>query len=196
MRPPPGPLLAILAPAIPACTTTVGPPANPADPVEVLLVDHGYHAALVLPGGDGPREYAFGEWRWFALNQDHWYRAPLLIFPLDAGVGRSITALDPAAIADLDSTTIRVERARADALRTRLDALFDGGEQQDNPLVGLRFCPCPDRYALWDNCNTRVADWLRELGCRVSGPTLFAEFEVRALPERPSAPAPAPMLGP
>src|SRR5688572_12511152 len=52
------------------CATTVRPPADPKDPVVVVLIDYGHHSGVILPEPEGAWvEYAFGEWDYFALNK-------------------------------------------------------------------------------------------------------------------------------
>ena len=60
----------LLAATLTGCVTVVRPPAAPADPVEVYLLDHGRTPSLVLPGGDGgSTRWAYGDWRWYALGE-------------------------------------------------------------------------------------------------------------------------------
>ncbi|MCC6675550.1 MAG: hypothetical protein IT436_00265 [Phycisphaerales bacterium] len=185
--------LLVMVGVLSGCTTVIIPPPDPADPVDVWLIDYGYHAALALPDGENAaREYAYGEWDWFALNHDRWYRLPLLIFPRPAGVGRGAATIElgPGAIAGrpgpdgMQVMPIRVARARAAALRSRLDELFARGPVRLNERYGMEFAPSEACYSAVNNCNAEVADWLRELDCRVLGPTFFAEFEVRPAPAR------------
>ena len=58
----------------PGCVATVTPPSRPEEPVTVHLVRAARHAALLLPC-DGGRivEYGFGEWGWYAENEEQWY---------------------------------------------------------------------------------------------------------------------------
>lgn len=181
-------LLITVVGAMSGCTTVIIPPAGPADPVDVWLIDYGYHAALALPDDDGAlREYAFGEWDWFALNQDRWYRVPLLIFPCPAGVGRGSATFEVER-GGAEVQPVRVARARASALRARLDTFFDRGPVHVNERYAMEFARSEACYSAVNNCNAEVADWLRELDCRVLGPTFFADFEIR--------PATVPVLTP
>ena len=170
------------------CATTIRPPASPADPVAVALIDYGYHASLVLPAGERTSvEFAYGEWEWFALNHDAWYRVfPALCWPTAGALGRRRLEVpaDPtalrAAIACEAALGFRVGRAEAEALRRRLEERFASRAETPihNPLVGLTFVPDETSYCATVNCNTVLAGWLRELGCGVSWPACTSNFRL------------------
>lgn len=175
-----------------SCTTTVAPPTMVSDPVSVWIADYGRHASLILPR-EGERagaavEYAYGEWEWFALGNDPAIRAPAaMLWPTRGTLGRRDLARPESAgalIAQLgleDALEVRVERANAQAVLARLDARFERGQDQlvHSPAYGLDFVPDPDDYSLAYHCNSAVAAWLREMGCRVSPAALVASFRVR-----------------
>jgi hypothetical protein len=171
-----------------SCVTTIRPPASPLDPVRVAVIDHGYHASLVLPAAGGTSvEYAYGEWEWFALNNDAWYRIfPALFWPTRGALGRRALPVpaDPAAlrtvVAFQDLLVFEVGRAHAEALLRRLEARHaaSAGPPVHNPLVGLTFVPDEMSYSCVVHCNTVLTDWLCELGCRVSAPACFAAFRI------------------
>src|SRR5687768_7285716 len=105
------------------CATTIRPPADPKDPVSVALIDYGYHASLALPAGPGTSvEYAYGEWEWFARNNDAWYRVfPALCWPTRGALGRRALAFPPE-VACEEILVFQVGRAEAEALLARLNA--------------------------------------------------------------------------
>lgn len=187
--PPALPLLAWLA-LLPAagCATRVVPPAQVADPQTVYVADYGHHASLVLPReSHGYAEFAFGEWGWFALGRQGWYRAlPILTLSSPGTIGvRDISI--PHGRAHLERELpvehlheLRVERSAARELRTRFDEHFvtHAAELVYNRDLDMRFVPYPMRYSLVWQCNSMLADWLRQLGCQVRGPALLAEFEI------------------
>ena len=82
-------------------------------------------------------------------------------------------------------------------LLERLDARFElhRDTSVENPLVGLTFVHDDAPYCLFRQCNSRVADWLRELGCGISGVPIHANFDVRN-PIDPVQPARPVTLGP
>lgn len=169
------------------CAYRVRPPDKVADPVAVVIVDHGIHSSLVLPrGSEAAVEYAYGQWDWFALDRVAWYRAPgALLLPGKAGLGRREFQV-PATLADIQAAlpaehyhVLLVDRARATMLEARLDAHFDATtERTFNSRLGLEFVPDPTPYSLLHHCNTRVVDWLRELGCAVAGLGPDSDFEI------------------
>jgi hypothetical protein len=64
--------------------------------------------------------------------------------------------------------TIIVERAAALA-----------AEHLYSPPYRLEFAPDEERsYWIVHHCNSETKDWLRALGCEVSGAALFADFTV------------------
>lgn len=171
---------AALAASTAGCVTTIRPPSNPADPVDVALIDYGHHASLALPSGDRAVEYAYGEWEWFALNNDAWYRVfPALFWPTQGALGRRSLPFPPRGPAE-EILLFRVGRAEADALLARLNARFASRPETPvpNPLVGLTFVPDDVDYCATSNCNSVLAAWLRELGCEVSRPSCFASFRL------------------
>jgi hypothetical protein len=186
--------LAFVATALAAatgCVTTIRPPAAPADPVAVRLIDYGYHASLVLPAGEGASvEFAYGEWEWFALNNDAWYRVfPALLWPTQGALGRRRFDVPPDAVAVPAEEVLRfrVGRAEAAAPRRRLEERFASRPEEPvhNPLVGLTFVPDATSYCAAVNCNTVLAGWLRELGCEVSPPACTASFLLKGDPRDP-----------
>lgn len=173
------------------CATTIRPPARPKDPVSVALIDYGHHASLVLPSAKGGSvEYAYGEWEWFALNNDAWYRVfPALCWPTQGALGRRALPLAPdraefaKAVGGEEILVFQVGRAEADALLDRLNRRYASRPEEPvyNQVVGLTLVPDDASYCCFANCNTALADWLRELGCEVSRPTCAASFRI-ALP--------------
>jgi hypothetical protein len=174
--------------ALTGCTYHIRPSACLRDPVSVFVADYGYHSTLLLPRADGSvMEYAYGERDWFALNRDQWYRVGVvLLWPTPAVLGRRELPGPPEFDALKHQTQPEalheapVERDAAARLMHRLDADFDAGRDQliENPLVGLSFVPYTPSYCITSQCNSRVADWLREMGCRVTGAALNADFKV------------------
>ena len=69
---------------------TIIPPVNPIIPVNIYLVDYGLHARLILTDERKKcLEYAYGDWRYFALNQQDWLTgAAALFLPTQGALGR------------------------------------------------------------------------------------------------------------
>lgn len=209
-RPFTGRLAALLAaasllPFLAGCATTVHPPATPAEPVEVYLLDHGRTSSVVLPVDDDALvRYAYGDWRWYALGETSPARAVAALFwPTRGALGRESIAGPPseAAVragvgAEIDALhPLRVGRAGVAALAARLDAMFE--RRLDTLVVretsGLAFVHHPVPYTALHSSNRVVAGWLRELGCRVRGPALLSRWRVgpAAGPAEPSATIPS-----
>lgn len=186
------------------CATRVIPPPSPAEPVGVFVADYGLHSSLVLPaalrgdGSTGAVVYAYGEWEWYALGNEAWWRAPgVVLLPNPGALGRRevgatphaetlLLALGAAGIAEAT-----VERERAGALLRDLDARWEARAETRvrNSRVGLDFVRDERDYWMFHHCNTQTAEWLEALGCRVSGVTIGSTFVIftSALP-RPGDP--------
>ena len=181
---------ALLLGIIAGCASTIRPPARPLDPVPVSVIDYGYHASLVLPAEQGTSmEYAYGEWEWFALNNDAWYRVfPALCWPTRGALGRRALPRPPDRAAEAVHAegvlVFQVGRAEAAALLDRLNRRYASRTEEPvhNPAVGLTLVPDDASYCCFANCNTALADWLRELGCEVSRPTCSANFKLLSSP--------------
>lgn len=190
-----GVLIAFVSVVLAACATIVTPPdpASLREPVSVFLVDYHRHSSLMLPrpeeSGGGLREYAFGEWAWFAENRTGGNRAAgVMLLPNHGALGRADHPM-PASAAELRRLhgfeavyEIHVERALALSLLERLDDRFESrlDTMISNPTVGLDLVKDDDRYSLANHCNHATVRWLRELGVRAGPATAIARFHVRS----------------
>lgn len=169
------------------CAFHVYPPTNVAQPKRVVLADYGAHASIILPREDGRySEFAYGEWEWFVRDQRQWYRVvPVLLLPTKAGLGTR----DLPDFADMPEAymtgaerhfAIDVEAANVAALLADLDARIagDGQSLEYNERSRLNFQQDKRPYSLLRQCNSMVAYWLRQLGCRVTGTSITARFIV------------------
>lgn len=168
----------------------IAPPVAVVDPKTVFIADYGYHSSLLLPRPEGGLvEYAFGEWAWFAEGQTQGHRAVGLAFVASDGTLGRREYPAPATTEQLRRWLpvealhpVTVERERAAALRDRLDAEFETGRavrEHHNHAHRLWFVPAARNYhGTFYNCNTAVAEWLEELGCRVTGARAFSAFEL------------------
>ena len=169
-------------------TTVVIPPESPADPVPVFLLDHGRHTSLVLPAPDGSMtRYAYGDWRFYAERETGMTRAvAAVLWPTDSALGRrhlSGPSTEAAVLAQVrvgvrEIHALSVESARAEALRRRLDEVFDVERVRETPEVDLSFVPYPLAYSLRHNSNAVIADWLVELGAGVNRRPIWAGWRV------------------
>jgi hypothetical protein len=165
-----------------ACTSVVWPPDAPAEPTTVWLLSEGMHVGLVLPTGDpapapGWVEYGFGEWEWYALGNDAWYRVfPVMLWPTAGTLCRREYALHDAdalrsqcASAGRGLDPMVVGGREVAALRRRLAAEFARGAAAavTGPGSAMAFVPADDSYWFWCTCADVAARWCRELGCTV-----------------------------
>lgn len=189
------------------CTTRIVPPAELNQPVRVYLIDCGYHSSLILPDESGiGREFAFGEYGWFANNRDSWLDAiRLMLVPCEGALGvRDYPApLTPETIAMYrwfqSIHELVVERAAVTALRLRLDECYRLGAAQSviyNRVVDLWFVRDARLYWMGHNCNHATLEWVEELGCEIRGPRAIASFEIRRQSHRTSGSRALPKLGP
>jgi hypothetical protein len=176
-----------------SCGTVIVPPADPIDPTPVFIADYGIHASLILPrsgGGeaDAMVEYAYGEWEWYALSRNQWYRAPAALFsPSEGALGRRALA-GPVTAASVELQTgpeqvlvVTVGRREVEALVARLDARFAAGMDRRvfNQTTLREFVPDPEAYSIRHNCNTVLASWVREIGAEVPRVCWTADFSIR-----------------
>lgn len=169
------------------CSAVIAPGPMPHDPAPIFVADYGYHASLTLPSATGSlTEYAFGNWEWFALSEESWLvAAPLVLFSGQGTLGRRPLpgpATLPAMNAQLGAPRVielAVERGAAQRLAQRLEHTFDShGPGLRNDAFDMEFVRVERRYCLFQQCNSTIADWLRELGLRVTGLTISSHFVV------------------
>ena len=181
------------------CATTVVAPSNVAEPVVVYLADHGRHPSIVLPHPDGGYvRYVYGGWSWYAEGKTALWRVfPTLLWPNQGALGRgrfdSLEALqrhDPVE----NLYVLQLERASVEHLRTSLESRFQSqlSTYHANELYHLEFVHDDQRYGALHNCNHVMVDWLKQLGCRVSGPVMLSIWKIEQVS---SSPASAPVGG-
>jgi hypothetical protein len=175
-----------------ACTTVIVPPPEPNEPLPVLLLDHGHHASLAVPGPDGGViRYAYGDWAYYARRRTNIFvGAAAVLWPTRSGLGRRLLPgpLSPLGVRPHLKVWIEhaynlvVEAESLDRLRTRLDSIFDANLETRlyNSSYDLEFVHHQDPYWVLHNSNQVVAAWLAELGCRVRGSALFSKWEVES----------------
>jgi len=148
--------------------STVVPPRSVRDPVTVRLLSAGRHSGLLLPCDYGRVvEYDYGDWNWYALGKDDWWRAPAtVLWPNQGTLGRRyVRAEDEGSV---HTSSLSVERRDAQRLLARLDAAFAaGGDSLHSDLYDMDFVRSPERFWFAHDCQDATAEWLRELGCSV-----------------------------
>jgi hypothetical protein len=176
-----------------ACTTRIHPPTPLADPAIVVLVDHGNTPGLALPGAADAAVYVYGDWNWYALrNTGIGDGLAALAWPTQGALGRRIYPAPLESAATMQALRlgaqqiheVRVPRARAEALRRRLDEQFEAqrATRVYTASLDLEFVHHPRPYTLFSNSNHQVRDWLVELGCDAQGPAFLSRWEIATPP--------------
>ncbi len=167
---------------------TIVPPADPAEPVTIHVADHGLHSRLVLPTGNGELiQYAYGDWNYFALNQqDLRNGVAALLLSTQGTLGRrqfsNIAELQQK-IQQQDYTllNLEVEQTKVTQLLKLLDERFNRNIETriENPQIGLTLVQDDQDYTLLHNSNHELVEWLQYLDCRVYGFIMWANFRVQ-----------------
>lgn len=178
------------------CTTVVVPPVAPNAPRPVFLLDHGRHASLALPRGDGGMvRYSYGDWRYYAQVKTGFLRgSAAILWPTQAALGRRELPgpLEAAAVRrnvrvwSEQLYELIVDSLAIEALRFKLDSIYEANLESRiyNSAYDLEFVHHPRAYWAFHNSNQVVAGWLEELGCRVSGLALFSRWKLKPASER------------
>lgn len=190
------------------------------DPVRAFVADYGRHASLILPGdemlggpsvdsatevsadvalgGVGMWEYSFGDWTFYAKDEDSILNGAFAVLvPTRGTLGRrrlppAATEAELRAVFDVHLEKVLVfdvERENARRLLEGLHARYEDGRGYGvelgfdppvlrNDVVGLVFVPDRASYSLGRHCNDEVAAWLRELGLGARGSSLVSRYSV------------------
>ena len=182
-------LIFVSAVGTPGCTTTIRPPTNPENPVSVFVIDYGRHSSLVLPRDDdqGLREYAYGDWNWYALARDGIFDVfPTLFLSTQGTLGRLDWHIEPKKesvdryILCEEVLEIPVSRNDAQALLAELDARYEShlDTQIESDLYHLFFVHHDEPYHVFNSCNLVMVRWLKSLGCKIDGYPILADFRI------------------
>jgi hypothetical protein len=173
-----------------AIPTTIVPPARPASPTTVFLVDYGKTPSLVLPVDDNRMvAYAYGDWAYYALRRQGPFESiAALLWPTQGALGRKEIigpAMAETVRRGLDTELqelfeFTVERAAVDRLRAKLDRMHEDHASTATDSYGMTFVHHPKPYTYWSNSNHMTAEWLRELGCEIRGPAFSSSWRVRS----------------
>jgi hypothetical protein len=188
-------LLALAAGVVGACAATyvVDPPqvASPATKAPVAVVDHGRHSSLVIGQPDGRMvRYAYGDWRWYAEGDTGAAQGYAALFKeTPAALGRRVLPGPLTAealrrqlrVGFEHALLLEVDAEAARRLVAKLDAIAEAGRDRmlTNAEVDLDFFPHPVPYTEAHSSNRVVAGWLRELGAKVEGDGLIADWRLR-----------------
>lgn len=170
------------------CANTIHPPGQPGETRTMYLLDLGRHTRLALGLPDGEFvEYGYGEWRWYALMEDSWWRVPaVLLWPTRGTLGRRewrgprAEARLLAEYAGLEVLELPAAEGKVAALVTGLERAFrrESAKRVRNRVYQLDFVPCERPYSLLNNSNHAVKEWLEQTGYEVRGPGIFARWRL------------------
>lgn len=170
--------------------TVIVPPASPANPVTAYVIDQGYHSSLLLPDREsGYIQYAYGDWHYFALNQQGWSdAAAALLIPTKATLGRrkfsNIDNLRQIVDPNRNKTILNfdVTGAKATQLLKALNDRFNRNinTRVENSITGLSLVQDDEDYTLFHNSNHELIEWLEELDCQVKGFVMLPNFQVKS----------------
>ena len=170
------------------CSGTIHPPAVQSDSTTVYLADYGRHSSILLPEQNGNYvEWAYGDWKWFALGETRWYNAiGAILWSGQSTLGRREVAApaDDASLAkSLEADrVVKVQVPEKSAARL-LASLEKRYESEKPPEVYSNYSKLEhvkdhEQYWVLHNCNHVTMRWLKELGCRVDGFGMLSNFKV------------------
>jgi len=167
--------------------TAIVPPTDPAAPVTSYVADQGFHAGLVLPDRNGGLiQYAYGDWNYFALNQqDLSDGLAALLIPTQGTLGRrrfnNVAELQQWA-GDETLLSFAVAGTKAVQLLDSLNARFNRhiDTRVENQVTGLTLVQDDLDYTLFHNSNHELVLWLEELDCRVKGFVMVPNFQAES----------------
>ena len=168
---------------------TIVPPTDPGEAIAIYVTDYGWHSRLVLPSGNGELiQYAYGDWNYFALNQQDWRNGlAALLLPTQGTLGRrkfSNIAEFQQIMQQHNVSILSLEVAQTNV--TRLLQLLDERFNHNiatrikNLQTGLSLVKDDQNYTMLHNSNHEIAAWLEDLGCRIHGFIMWANFRVKS----------------
>ena len=171
-----------------SCAATLQLSSKPKDPIDFYLTDHGRHSSLIFPLPLGQwQEFTYGEWEWFAQNNDSWYRVPAVLFwPTKGTLGRRTFSNLKSLKETYHSTrgvkliALQAERNLLTLLRERLTSSFKKSSNDTlfNSSYHLSFIPYEDSFHIFHLCNHEISMWLQEVNYEVKGMVTFADWKI------------------
>ncbi len=164
------------------------PPTKPTDAIYVYILDLGWHSEIVLPHSQGGLIlYAYGDWNYFALNQQKFSDGlAALLIPSQGTLGRrkfrNINHLQKIVFQkNANLLILEVSKTKAIQLAKSLEERFmrNIDTHIQNPQTGLTLVQDNQDYAILHNSNHELVTWLEQLGCQVKGFVMWANFRVK-----------------
>lgn len=186
--------LCVLVALLTGCgATIVKPDSPPEDPVTVLLLDHGRHSSLVLPGPDDTlmTRYSYGDWSYYAEAEMGWMSGlRAVMWPTTGTLGRRVlegppdeaTVRSRLRVGIVEVIPLEVASREVRSLQQALETLYQGqlSTRIYNARFDLEFVEHPRDYSLRSNSNGMVASWLRALGLEVRGQPVWSRWRVES----------------
>ena len=175
--------------------TSIVPPTAPVEAITIYVTDYGWHSRLVLPSRNGILiQYAYGDWNYFALNQQDLKDGLAALFlPTQGTLGRrtfSNTAQFEQIMQRENASilSLKVGQAHVTRLLKLLDERFNRHLETriENSQTGLTFVQDNQDYTLLYNSNHELAAWLQDLDCQIHGLIIWANFRVKTNPKTQS----------
>ncbi|MEA5507492.1 DUF2459 domain-containing protein [Halotia wernerae UHCC 0503] len=175
--------------------TTIVPPTAPVEAITIYVTDYGWHSRLVLPSRNGILiQYAYGDWNYFALNQQDLINGLAALFlPTQGTLGRrtfSNTAQFEQIMERENASILSLKVGQAHVIRLLklLDERFNRNLETriENSQTGLTFVQDNQHYTLLHNSNHELAAWLQDLDCQIHGLIIWANFRVKTNPKTQS----------
>lgn len=177
-------MVALFLITLASCSSTIYPPSNPQDPVQVYLLKDAMHVGVVLPD-EAERfvEYGFGDWDWYALCRDRWYHVfHTVLWPTQGCIGRTWWGRESVnqAMASGQLTSFHAGRVEVDGLLKALEERFSihASTLVRNPAYDMYFVQDDQGFWFLHNCHDAVAEWMEALGCEVSWTWIRTDLEV------------------
>ncbi len=188
----------MLLAAVPAigCTSLVLPPVQVARPASVYVLREAMHVGIVVPDPvhEPTRyvEYGYGDWAWYALGQEAWWRAiPTVVWPTQGTYCRRVwAARDGDSLARLlaqhgcEADVMQVEGERVVEFARGLEGQFQGGAEVRREELRMDFVKAEGGYWFLNTCADVAAEWCESLGCDVGWALIRSSLRVNPRTER------------
>ena len=174
-----------------SCTSLVFRPENVARPATVYVLREALHVGIVAPDPvDAPTryvEYGYGDWAWYALGQESWWRVfPTVLWPTQATLCRRVwPARDEEELARLlaqrgcEADTMQVEAERVVEFARGMEERFALGAEARRDELRMDFVKADGSYWFGNTCADVAADWCEQLGCDVGWVLIRGSLRVK-----------------
>lgn len=170
----------LLLSMIMGCSTALKLPESDGDREEVYLLSYSTwgHHSLAFYRDSMLVEFTYGDWDLFALNRrDAWTAWKNMTFYTQGALGRKVVTWAPGTpLCPLLKECKNVKSFLASSAKTKklYSRLQDAYRKQENTEVlndveQVYFVKYDVSYWAFHNCNHELADWLEELGAKISG---------------------------